>query len=395
MLGKHTDYAGGRSLVCAIERGFAIVASRREDSRVRMIDACDRTSIEFDIVSGALAASQPWAVYPTTVGRRLSTNFLATRGADLAFASDLPAAAGLSSSSAFMIATFLALADANDVMRRPEYVDNVHDTLELATYLATVENGSSFRMLAGEHGVGTQGGSEDHAAILCGRAGCLSQYSFVPAREERLVSMPEGYLFAVAASGIAAEKTGTAREAYNRAAAMTRRILEIWCAATGRNDATLAAALASAPDAAHRLREQIAGSRDSGFDTTALAARLEQFADETGRIVPAAGEALARGDLDSFGALVDESQRHAEQRLGNQVPETIALARIAHELGAAAASAFGAGFGGSVWALVSSEDAADFCDRWRQRYTAAFPARARDARFLTTNAARAAHQVAS
>ena len=59
----------------------------------------------------------------------------------------------------------------------------------------------------------------------------------------------------------------------------------------------------------------------------------------------------------AFGDLVDRSQQLAERRLGNQVPETIELARSARELGARAASAFGAGFGGSVWALVSRADA--------------------------------------
>jgi len=38
--------------------------------------------------------------------------------------------------------------------------------------------------------------------------------------------------------------------------------------------------------------------------------------------------------------------------LGNQIPQTIFLAKTARQLGAVAASAFGAGFGGSVWALV-------------------------------------------
>src|SRR6266705_5107272 len=38
-LGKHTDYAGGRSLICALERGFCVVATRRPDYRVRIRDA--------------------------------------------------------------------------------------------------------------------------------------------------------------------------------------------------------------------------------------------------------------------------------------------------------------------------------------------------------------------
>jgi hypothetical protein len=74
----------------------------------------------------------------------------------------------------------------------------------------------------------------------------------------------------------------------------------------------------------------------------------------------------------------------AEHLLGNQVPETVALARSARELGAAAASAFGAGFGGRVWALVRAESAEEFLGRWQSRYAAAFPEAARGASFLAT-----------
>ena len=77
-------------------------------------------------------------------------------------------------------------------------------------------------------------------------------------------------------------------------------------------------------------------------------------------IVPGAADALAEGDLDRFGALVDRSQAGAEAALGNQVPETIHLQRSARRLGARAASAFGAGFGGSVWALVAATGAETF-----------------------------------
>ena len=31
VLGKHTDYAGGRSLLCAVEKGFSIVSRPRAD----------------------------------------------------------------------------------------------------------------------------------------------------------------------------------------------------------------------------------------------------------------------------------------------------------------------------------------------------------------------------
>src|SRR5947208_2182862 len=49
VLGKHTDYAGGRSLLIASDQGFCVLASRRDDNRVRVISAADAESVEFAI----------------------------------------------------------------------------------------------------------------------------------------------------------------------------------------------------------------------------------------------------------------------------------------------------------------------------------------------------------
>ena len=100
--------------------------------------------------------------------------------------------------------------------------------------------------------------------------------------------------------------------------------------------------------------------------------------------MPAAADELARGDLHGFGRTVARSQQLAEERLHNQVPETVTLARTAREHGAWAASAFGAGFGGSVWALVDQPDARAFLDRWQNAYRTECPAAAPRARFFLT-----------
>jgi hypothetical protein len=141
----------------------------------------------------------------------------AAAGADIAFSSDLPPASGMSSSSAFMVAVFLAVATLNDLDATATYREAIGHAADLAGYLGTVENGRTFGPLAGDTGVGTFGGSEDHTAILCCRASALSQYRFAPVQFERDVPMPAGHVFAVAFSGLLAEKTGAALATYNRA----------------------------------------------------------------------------------------------------------------------------------------------------------------------------------
>ena len=49
VIGKHTDYAGGQSLTCAVERGFAVSYRPRRDGLVRIFDAQDARRAEFPI----------------------------------------------------------------------------------------------------------------------------------------------------------------------------------------------------------------------------------------------------------------------------------------------------------------------------------------------------------
>ena len=112
--------------------------------------------------------------------------------------------------------------------------------------------------------------------------------------------------------------------------------------------------------------------------------RLGQFIEESTVLIPSAADQLTRRAWSELGATVDRSQDLAERVLGNQVPETVALVRQARTLGAVAASAFGAGFGGSVWALVDRATASAFLDRWQNAYAAAHPGAAAKAVFFLT-----------
>ena len=378
-LGKHTDYAGGRSLVCAVEQGICLVARPRSDRRLRVTSAATGAAAELELRPDLEVRQGDWSAYVATVARRLARDFPGTAvGLDLAFDGDLPPAAGLSSSSALVVGAFLALAEANRLAAREDFRAAAPGAEQIADYLGAVENGRSYGPFPGDHGVGTLGGSQDQTTILCARAGALAQFSWVPVRFERAVPFTAGYCLAIGVSGVVAAKAGAARESYNAASRATVELLEIWHAATGRADPTLAAALASRPGA-HAELGALADGRSPG-----LRARLEQFLAECGEIIPGAGDALLRGDLGALGDLVDRSQAGAERGLGNQIAETIHLQRSARRLGAAAASAFGAGFGGSVWAMERTERAEEFCEAWRSRYHARFPQHAERSRFFTT-----------
>ena len=393
LLGKHTDYAGGRSLLCAIDRGLVIGMVPRDDDTVTFLDSTSRARAAFRLDPGLVPLTGRWAGFPMTVARRIARNFpRARRGAHLALASNLPSAAGMSSSSALIVATFLALAEANDLPSSDTWREHLSTPEALAEYLGCIENGQSFGPLGGDRGVGTFGGSQDHTAILCCRPGRVSRYSFAPVTFEGDIAWPGAMALVVAVSGVRARKSGPQRAAYNRLSLAVRTILERWRQASGSAAATLAAAAAE-PGAPEGIVRLLLAEEEPGFPAGFLAGRFRQFLAESTEIIPEASRALASQDLARFGELVDRSQLAAEEGLGNQVPETVHLARRARALGAHAASAFGAGFGGSVWAMVDAATADRFGKEWIGEYRRSFPASARRADWFRTEPAPAARRI--
>lgn len=352
VFGKHTDYAGGRTLVAAAPRGFAVAARPREDGRIRVVDARRGESLHLDPTRDDTRLTG-WRHYVDTTARRLAANFPQRLfGADIVLASDLPSASGMSSSSALVVGIAEALGRVAAIQKTAEWKRNIRSPLDAAGYYACIENGRSFGSLAGDAGVGTHGGSEDHAAILNGRPGHVLGFAFVPARALGAAHVPDEWRFVIGMCGVRANKTGRAQEAYNRLSEDAAALLALWNGRGGPRVISLAAALAPA-GASEELR-RLAGR---------LGNRLDHFLREDARILPAM-TAFERADAVELGRLAAASQDDAERLLGNQISETIALAAAARDAGAFAACSFGAGFGGAVWALVERADADGFAARW-------------------------------
>lgn len=388
LLGKHTDYAGGRSLTCATEQGFCLVASPRDDRTLRVRDLERDKSAVVDLDPELVVDAGDWVRYVQAVARRLARDFGdEVRGAEVTLASSLPRASGMSSSSALVVSLFYGLAAAGEMRARVR--ESVGDSESLAEYLGAIESGRAFGALEEDQGVGTLGGSEDHTAILCSHADHAGLFSYAPVRREQSIAVPAGYRFVVAASGVRAKKAGDAQAAYNRASLGAAAAAKLWRERTGGDEPHLAAVLRSGPEAHDRLLEIVAEGGD-GFSGDELRQRVDHFHQESELLLPQAAEALADGDRTLFGLLVDRSQHLAHRLLGNQVAETAALAEIAREMGAEAASSFGAGFGGAVWALVAEDEADDFAASWLDDYLDSFPQHEDDALALITAAGPAA-----
>ena len=386
VLGKHTDYAGGSVLVGAVDRAITARAHRTrgpQSSLTATTDDGDPITLRAGVDPGLEPGH--WGHYLQTVLDRLTLNFGAGAAAHLSISSDLPPASGMSSSSALVCATALALADLNGWSRAPRWNEAMPDRLSLAGYLAAVEGGRAWRDLPGTSGVGTRGGSEDHTGMLCGAQDRLLLADFDPMCITRTISFPSQWALVVGVTGVLAHKTGAALEDYNRGPNTVQAVLARWNEATGRTDASLAGAVRHLIGDA--TGEQAAGDPalkdllrlcDPGYERQ----RIEQFLVESLVLVPDGARLIDAADP-GMGEVLERSQELADRGLRNQVPQTRLMVSLAREAGAIGASSFGAGWGGSVYALVPADDAEDFATQWLQTYRDRAPEAERAATIVT------------
>jgi galactokinase len=105
LVGKHVDYAGGRSLTCAVDRNLTVHARALDEAMIRVRDRARRGAVEVPLVADVerVKGTPRWSSYVVAVARRFARDFPRARsGVELEIASTLPPSAGLSSSSAFV-----------------------------------------------------------------------------------------------------------------------------------------------------------------------------------------------------------------------------------------------------------------------------------------------------
>lgn len=345
LIGDHTDYNGLPVFPLAVQRAVYLVCRARDDDRVRAVDADPAfTPLDFTI-AGDIPPGEAgsWGNYVRAAAQALARQGLVTRGCDALVATDLPIAAGLSSSSALVIASALGLLTVNG---------REWDRLALADTMARAERY-----------VGTQGGGMDQTICLGAVRGHAAVIEFDPIRLTP-VPVPDDWRIIVADSLVRAEKSGAARDAYNERGETCRQALAQVVVHEGLPDRVHSYAdLQTHRPAAHwlALGERI-------LAPTALR-RYRHTITEGDRVL-AARAAMARGDLDAFGRLMMES--HTSLAVDYEVsrPELNALVEIAIHAGAAGARLTGAGFGGCVVALARDTRARAVVDALSDRYYA-------------------------
>jgi galactokinase len=315
LIGEHIDYHGLSVLPMAIHRSVRVTYRRRPDRLIQTRSAGPWGARAFQWDENLTpVASGDWENYLRAAAQTVTGRWGIGTGLDAEINSDLPPAAGLSSSSALYVAVTLALLRVNG---HTATFDELMDILP-----------------EGERFVGTRGGAMDHAAVLGSHAGNASWIGFDPL-SVRHIPVPADWGFLVAHSLVTVEKSGAAREVYNA------------CRRAGFT-ALAKLGLASYNQASPELPE---------LDTLTPEERSSYLHVTTeGRRVSEAVAAMQAGDAAMFGRLLVESHASLRDRVHVSCPELDQLVEAAMEAGALGARLTGAGFGGCAVVLASKQD---------------------------------------
>ena len=349
LIGEHTDYNGLPVLPIAIDHELRIDFRVANGPIVRLDNAAgDFPPFEFRLDRPVRPAARgDWSNYVRAAARGLAEHGAPlARGIDGRVTGDVPIARGLSSSSALVVASGLALLRANGVevprTSEPggpgEGPANVPPSGTTGARKALSRLELAALMARAERFVGLEGGGMDQAACLHGEAGRALRIDFDPLRVTP-VAVPEGWRWVVAYSLVRAEKSRGAREAYNARARQGREAL----AAVGAPHRDIVTRDPLDP-LLRRARRVL---------SPALFRRFRHVVTE-GRRVALAEAAMRDADMDRFGALMLRSHESLRDDYEVSTAELDAIVTVAMEAGAAGARLTGAGFGGCAVALCDT-----------------------------------------
>jgi N-acetylgalactosamine kinase len=392
LIGEHTDYNGFPVMPMAVPPAIRMLVAAREDSQVEVKDVAAELYPGREFALSAGIAPYPegdWGNYAKAAAQSLVELALeggrdaeALKGMSCLVEGDIPPAAGLSSSTALVVATALAFGAVN--------------------HLGLGRHALAERMAEAEHYVGTQGAGMDQAVCLLARPGDALKVDFFPLRVAP-VPLPQDYVVLAAHSTISARKTAEQRLHFNRrvlecnvgAHLLARRLdmdppqrLADVAARSRKPAAELVAVLESAlggPEGVTLRRGAVLFDTEPGR----FARQFLRMMD--GRLLPFPGDGLKvlqrcrhvfteaerteraaaclrSGDMAGFGRLMDESHHSCAQDYEISCYELDQLVSLMRGAGALGARLTGAGFGGFAIALVHRDKADDMARVLGERF---------------------------
>jgi N-acetylgalactosamine kinase len=386
LIGEHTDYNGFPVMPISIPYSIHAAVSARRDKRISIANHDSLYAPDvFDIEKEILPSPEgQWTNYVKAAVSQLSAEVSSNlHGMDALFEGYIPESAGLSSSSALVIASALSLLAVNS-RKLP--------AIELAEMMAE-----------GERYVGTQGGGMDQAICLLGQEGKSVKIDFFPLRCSYFPFAGD-YSVIVANSLIRAAKTENALVKYNRrpaecrlATAMINSLYPVNPVMKRLGDLPHQEFYAgfkniedfldeTFPCQSYSLKNiaNVTGDTSEFLtmkylltrngipmpepeDGFRIRQRVLHIITEAERVEMSC-EALKNHDAKLFGRLMNESHESCDVNYGISAPELNALVSILRDAGALGARLTGAGFGGCAIALARDKDILSIMEAVRELY---------------------------
>ena len=332
LIGEHTDYTGGYVMPMAIDFQTVAVVSAREDGRAVFYSANYDEEVVFESISPKRDPCGRWSDYPAGVLWSLRKEGIDFGGFNMSLTGDVPLGAGLSSSASVEVATAMALLD--------------HARAELP-----LEKVATLCRRAENEYVGAKSGIMDQFAV----AGCVVNrvmmldcrslvYEMLVLPDRVRVVICNSMVKHVVATGEYGDRSA---EVEAGQAVLQRERVGVKLL----RDATL---------------QDLEACRD--MMSVASFKRCRHIITENARVLEAR-EALLRGDVERFGALMVEAHVSMRDDFAATCEEVDVLVSIAMQQ----AECFGAritggGFGGCTVNLVREDDAERFVATLRREY---------------------------
>ncbi len=333
LLGGHVDYSEGWVLPAAIEPAMWVAARARDQNRWRLA-ALDLDENE-DLDPGGLrppvkkrqVREATWSDYPAGLMWVLSGRELDLSGMDVAYASDVPIGAGVSSSAALEVGLLLAHQEVGGA---------VLDRLTMALLGRECENDY----------VGVGSGIMDQFASLHGEPASALLLD-CRTLEHEVLRVPGDHVVLVVDSGVRRRLSSSGFN--DRRAECEQAVRDLRFALP-----EIRTLRDVSPEALEEHRELL---------DPVLLRRARHAVTEMQRVREGAA-ALCRGDLETLGQLMCASHASSRDLYQVTIPELDVLAETAWDTrGCVGARLAGGGFGGCVLCLVAEDRAAALEER--------------------------------
>ncbi|SES72826.1 galactokinase [Salinibacillus kushneri] len=335
LIGEHTDYNGGHVFPCSLNIGTYAIAQKRSDQKIHMysVNFPEQKVIELDLQAIRYQDEHDWGNYPKgVIAQFQQSGYRFPSGFDVVFEGNIPNGAGLSSSASIEIATAVLLN------RFYHFGLNMKELVQMAQRAENDFVGVNCGIMD-QFSIGF--GKKNHAVLL----NCKNlNYSYSPIKVDN-------WSLIIANTN---KKRGLTDSKYNE------RRLECERALT---------ALKEMHDIEYLCDLTLQEFQESEYlISNELDRKRARHAISENDRTRRAHEALAKGNLEQFGQLMNES--HISLRDDYEVTgiELDTLVEAAWEQGALGARMTGAGFGGCTVNLVKTGEQEEFFQNVARRY---------------------------